>query len=1104
MVPVSLKGLAALFLWVLILIGGSLGFLRKRRVPPLETPAFRGLVLLIGLLALGLAWRTSIPLFPIVLGRSWTWFPLLFTAGLLALFVFRPLWGLGFTGLLALAAALLYEQRLSLPLEYGTLLLIWMLTAYTLYRYWSNHRLIYLMASAFTGLVSVFVLLLADLIWSMDLAIGWGTLLELGRTLLFQRLPLRFVEILLGGGALNLFHVLWQRRFGPGYDQPLWRPLRWEPPLHHLFFTIALPLGLVLWSFLGLMGIQMVEQQVRRQIQEQLSSIVQDMDYQVTYLVESAQMELESLAQRPQWETLEGEDIVPQLAAFLEGSRVFHHLMLVDTEGRLLGEARQKGVPSRGLSPRERSLIHIFAQTPTLNYAEVVETPPAETSYITFMARVAHQPDRVLLGRVWLARSPLMEPVLRDLRHIKETFHGRGFLLDVDGGLLVLEPEDRSFMNMLTFEVLPQFETSPAEEASSALQWVQLAQGQWFVGFLHPIPGYSWNVLILIPLPYLHQVAGQLGQSLLAWSAIAWVAIMFMGLLVLSWVTRSLRELSREAQRLSQGDLDHPLSPGGVAEVHLLRKSFEDMRQSLKRRLGELQRLLDVGQRLVATLDWNTVVLPVLEGALHLPEATAARVALMVDFCPSDLQTTPQRFFGLGAGHVRLAPLDELLLHRLTREDYRIEPLVQLWTLPLPPPWQEDPELRQAQVLLLPLWHQERPMGVFYVLFRHPPAQWDGPLRYYRALSELLRLALSSARLFAQAVTDRQRLEAILWSTPDAIFMTDNSLRVALANLSARRLLGWPEDAHLPLQEFRVPFAQKELMEMLLTAVDTPQSREITAPDGRVFFATVAPVRVEGRQVGLVGILRDITPLKEAEAARVDFMAGISHDLRSPLSVIQGYASMLVENPQLTEKQRDYLQSILMAVHQMTSMVDNLLELSRMDRGMVEPYFESLPVRDMVMAVLRSHQIQARKKRIRLEAWFDDDAPTFVEADRSLLQRALQNLVDNAIKFTPEGGRVTVRVMPKGHDRVLIVVEDTGIGIEPADRERLFERFYQAENVRRMGLGGKGLGLAIVKSVVEMHHGVIWVESQVNQGSRFFIELPLRQPKTEPHPSVSP
>jgi len=160
---------------------------------------------------------------------------------------------------------------------------------------------------------------------------------------------------------------------------------------------------------------------------------------------------------------------------------------------------------------------------------------------------------------------------------------------------------------------------------------------------------------------------------------------------------------------------------------------------------------------------------------------------------------------------------------------------------------------------------------------------------------------------------------------------------------------------------------------------------------------------------------------------------------------------MLVESPQLTAKQRDYLQSILMAVHQMTSMVDNLLELSRMDRGMVEPYFESLPVRDMVMAVLRSHQIQARKKRIRLEARFDDDAPTFVEADRSLLQRALQNLVDNAIKFTPEGGRVTVRVMPKGHDRVLIVVEDTGIGIEPADREPN-PTLRSPRDARRIGL----------------------------------------------------
>ena len=1102
MFPVSLKGLVALLLWVLLLIGGSLGFLRQRRVPPVETPASRILVLLIGLLALGLAWQTSIPLFPVVLGRSWTWFPLLFTAGLLALFVFGPLWGLVLTGALALAAAVLYDQRLSLPLEYGTLLLIWMLAAYTLRRYWSGRRPVYIVASGFTGLVSALVLFLTDLIWSVDLAMGWGTFLELARTLFFQRFPLRFGEVVFGGLILHLFHLFWQRLLGKGYDETLWRPLRWEPPLHHLFLSITFPLGLVLWAFLSLLGIQVVEQQVRQQIQTQLNDIVRDVDYQVTNLVEATQLEMDALGRESWWATMEEARVSPLLASFLQRSRVFHHLMLVDTDGRLLGEARKAGIEDWGLSPREQSLVQLFRQNPTLRYAEVVETPPTDTSYITFVSRLEHRPDWLLLGRVWLARSSFMEPVLQDLRHIQDTFHGRGFLLDTEGRLLVLEPEDRSFMNMLTFEVLPQFDT--AGKTTATLQWVQLAERQWFVGFLHPIPGYSWNVVILIPLPYLHQVAGQLGQSLLIWSAIVWIAVMLMGILVLSRVTHSLRELSREAQRLSMGDLDHPLPPGGVAEVRLLRSSFEEMRRSLKRRLGELQRLLDVGQRLVATLDWNTVVLPVLEGALHLPEATVARVALVPDFYPRDLPTTPQRCFGLGPGHEQLAPLDDLLLQRLTLEDYRIEPLAQLWDPALSPPWEREPEFQAAQVLILPLWHQERPVGVFYVLFRHPPTQWDAPLRYYRALSELLRLALSSARLFTQAVTDRQRLEAILWSSPDAIFMTDNNLRVVLANLSARRLLGWPEDPHVRLQEFRVPFAQKELMEMLLTAVDTPQSREIAAPDGRVFFATVAPVQVEGRQVGLVGILRDITPLKEAEAARVDFMAGIGHDLRSPLAVIQGYASMLLNNPDLSEKQRDYLQGILLAVHQITHMVDNLLELSRMDRGIVEPYFEPLPLQETVMAVLRAHQIQARKKRIRLQAEFDPDAPDTLEADRSLFQRALQNLVDNAIKFTPEGGRVTIRVRPKGHDRVLIVVEDTGMGIEPADRERLFERFYQAENVRRMGLGGRGLGLAIVKSVVELHHGEIWVESQVNQGSRFFIELPLHRPKTEPQISTIP
>ncbi len=1088
MFPISFRGYLALLIWLLILAGLSLYLFRRRQVPQLRRPPYIALLGVLGLLALVAGFPSSIPLFPLVIGEPWVWFPLMFTVALLALYILGLPEGFGFTLVLTLVAAWWYEQRVTLVLEYLSLVLVWALSAYMIRRYLPRLRYPFLGASLVTAASAGLLFILADLVWTLDFALNWSWVLEVGRTFLYPRLPWRVSEILLGGLVLEVAHRFWQRRLGEDFDRPLWRPLLWDPSLHHLYLTVALPLSVIIWSFLSLMGLNMAEQQVQLQLQDQLRRIAQNVDHQVSFFMESGQLAITDLA-RQLVGTDQPEELRGIMNLLLDNSRFFHQLLLVDTQGQVLTQVRRPGMPEYPLSPEERRAIRLMARTPELHYLEVVETPSLETTYVAFLARLPARPTWILLGRAWLTDHPQFEPVLWNLEYIANELQGRGFLLDANNRPLILVPGDYAFVDVVQYEVLPLLEEPQGQRPVPDLQWIRLSNGRWFVGFQYPISGYAWTLIVLFPLQYLHQFTAQFGSSLLLWSTAGWLALLGAGWWTLRKVTASLKRLAQAAQELAQGNLDRPLPQGGVAEVRQLQESFEYMRQNLKRRLDELQQLLEVGKRLVTTLDWDLVVEPVLEGALYLPEATDTRVALVDDFYPPDLRPEAPRFFGRGPHHQLLGHLDGWLLQRLTQEDYREAPLARLWEqLPTAPPLPQA--LQQAWVLLLPLWHRGQPMGVFYVLFRERPRHQDSLLRYYRALSEQLRLALSNARLFAQAATERRRLEAILWATPDAIFMTDNRLQVVLANRSARRLLGWPDDDNAYPREFEAPFAQDVLLNMLLATPEAPQSHEIRAPDGRVFFVTVAPVKVQQRQVGMVGILRDITHLKQAEVSRVEFVMGISHDLRSPLAQIQGYATLLERVGQLNEKQRLYIQKIRDAVKQIHTMVDNLLELGRLDMG-IQPQWELVPLAETVMSVVRSFEFRAQQKQLRLECIVDPEAPPFIEADPDLLQRALRNLVDNAIKFTPEGGRVTVKVLPKGRDRVLLVVEDTGIGIEPADRERLFERFFQAENARRIHAGGKGLGLAIVKSVVELHHGRIWVESQVGKGTRFFIELPL-------------
>lgn len=1087
LLPASWTGFIVLSAVLGLFSGLALRLLGSRSLQTLP-PRWRYLPLISAIVALLVRYPTSLPLFPVVTGETWVFFPFLFAAILLALLIWGLRWGLFFTLSLGLVAAALYNQPITLPLEYAFLALFWYVSVYFIHRVRRQHGK-YFWATVLTVWVVILIGGVVDALWALSFGSGelevW--MLESFRFPGLWRFLARGGEILIAGLLIQAMHHWWSGSLGETYDEVLWQPAHWEPSFFNLYLVWVLPLTMGSWLLVSTLAIAQTQKQVQQQLREQLNSAAQNIDHQASFFIETGQLEITLLARQ-----LVGSDQPEELQALMRSSfarsRFFHQLLLLDEQGQILAQVREPGQAAYPLSPQELQAISLLAQTPEVPYLEVMVTPALETSYVAFLTRLSARSSWFLLGRAWLNNHPQFEPVLWNLEYIQEALNGRGFLVDAHEQPVVLFPEDYTFVNLLQYEVLPQLDiTNPPSEPVRPIR-LSLGSARQVLVYQYPISGYSWNLVVLVPQEYLNQLTTQLNQVLLWWNAFAFIIILGIAGWALYQLTSSLKGLVHAAQELARGDLERPLPQGGVAEVQKLRESFEQMRQNLKRRLDELQQLLDVGRRLVTTLDWNLVVQPVLEGALYLPEAVTARVALSEDFHPPDLRPEAPRFFGQGPYSQLLAVLDEWLLQRLTDEDYREERLATLWRqLPTAPAL--PAALREAWVLFLPLWYRQQPIGVLYILFEHRSLHRDSLLRYYRALSEQLRLALFNARLFAQATTERQRLEAILWATPDAIFMTDNRLRVVMANRSARRLLGWPDDDQAYPREFEAPFAQDILLNMLLSTPEAPQSHEIVAPDGRVFFVTVAPVKVHGRQVGMVGILRDITHLKRAEVTRLEFVMGISHDLRSPLAQIQGYATLLERAGELNEKQRLYVQKIRDAVRQIHTMVDNLLELGRIDMG-IQPQWELIPVAEMVASEVRSFEFRAQQKGITLEYHVDPNTPVFIEADPALLQRALRNLLDNALKFTPQGGRVTVRVKPKGRDKVLFIVEDTGIGIEPADRERLFERFFQAENARKVHLGGKGLGLAIVKSVVELHHGRVWVESQVGKGSRFYIELP--------------
>ncbi|MBC7222671.1 MAG: PAS domain-containing sensor histidine kinase, partial [Anaerolineae bacterium] len=260
------------------------------------------------------------------------------------------------------------------------------------------------------------------------------------------------------------------------------------------------------------------------------------------------------------------------------------------------------------------------------------------------------------------------------------------------------------------------------------------------------------------------------------------------------------------------------------------------------------------------------------------------------------------------------------------------------------------------------------------------------------------------------------------------------------------------------------------------------------------FLQVIATPLPEAQPPGFLIVLQDLTEVRRLETVRRDFIANISHELRTPLASLKALVETLrdvaLDDPPAA---RRFLDRAEAEVDALTQMVQELLELSRLESGQAPLEMKPVPVADLV--VPSAERLRPQAERAGLEISFDlpADLP-LVQADLERVRQVVLNLVHNAIKFTPAGGRIHIAARQVGAE-VQVSVADTGIGIPPEELDRIFERFYKADRARSRG--GTGLGLAIAKHVVQAHGGRIWAESAEGRGSTFFFTLPVAPSQTE-------
>ncbi len=358
-------------------------------------------------------------------------------------------------------------------------------------------------------------------------------------------------------------------------------------------------------------------------------------------------------------------------------------------------------------------------------------------------------------------------------------------------------------------------------------------------------------------------------------------------------------------------------------------------------------------------------------------------------------------------------------------------------------------------------------------------------------MTQLSRVAVQeSLDLVIQAIV--QRPSAFLDSFSDPVFILDTELRILVFNTPAQQLFHFGDDV---IQGSTIKSLIEEIdVERLLTAPVSTIS-ELTIHE-RTFAPRVQTVSSSvGDSCGYVLVLRDISHYKKLNRSQGEFIRIVSHDVRSPLTSMQGFATMLEMVGELNERQKHFVSKILSGISQITALVENIQDAGRYDpeSGFYEVTRSRCDVADIVRRVVENHLIPA-EKTLDIRVQVASDIP-ILNVDANMIERAVNNLVDNAIKYTPSGGTITVGAF-RDTDSVVIKVQDTGLGISPENQAKLFERHVRIPRKEFKLIKGTGLGLFIVRSVAQRHGGNAWVESQEGQGSTFFFSIPLNDANT--------
>jgi len=539
--------------------------------------------------------------------------------------------------------------------------------------------------------------------------------------------------------------------------------------------------------------------------------------------------------------------------------------------------------------------------------------------------------------------------------------------------------------------------------------------------------------------------------------------------------------------------------------------------------LRQREYLLEISRAMTSRLDLPSVLRLILENAVEMLQGQAGLIALRQENGSLRVQAS----YGLPRGLLHLfAPLLTDIPAHAEREDLirwtipnlqmklslvvsaiGLGPSTGPWsfgTVPYGPvrcPGTKGSGHRLRQVVALPLIMEGILIGVIYI-FRSRGGTFSANDRQVLAsFADQAAIAVHNARLYQQLAHEKRRLDAIIENSADGVMILDPQRRIRIFNRALEEMTGWSTEEALRQPCSRVLALRdrqgKDICEAMCP-LSQPKPEEhlyvegdIKRPDDSIVTVgiTYSPLYDrEGHFVSVIANVRDITRFREAEEMKSTFVSVISHELKSPVSIIKGYADTLRrEDAQWdADTLRQGLAVIAEESDRLNRLIDNLLDASRLQASAFKLELSYLQVDKLAEKVMEEFRTQSNEHMFTLD--FPPDFPA-VRGDIERSRQVLTNLLSNAIKYSPRGGLIRTGGWADD-DWVYVYVADEGIGIPKSEQERIFERFYRAESPLSRRTEGAGLGLYLCKEVIEVHGGKIWVESAPGRGAKFIFKLP--------------